>query len=41
MIEYLNRRLSKLNALDIVQVKWACVMFGIIIYQIVPATTAN
>ena len=36
MIEDLNRRLSKLNVFDIGQVKWACVMFGIIISKLFP-----
>jgi hypothetical protein len=36
MIEDLNRRLSKLNVFDIGQVKWACVVFGIIITKLFP-----
>jgi len=36
MIDNLNRRLTKLNVFDIAQVKWACVVFGIIITKLFP-----
>ncbi len=36
MIENLNKRLTKLNVFDISQIKWACVVFGIIITKLFP-----
>jgi len=36
MFENLNKRLGKLNVIDIGLVKWACVVFGIILCKIFP-----
>ena len=36
MWENLNHRLSKLNVFDIAQVKWASLVFGIIIAKLFP-----
>jgi len=36
MWENLNKRLGKLNVFDISQIKWACVVFGLIIAKLFP-----
>jgi len=36
MLVNLNKRLGKLNVIDIGQVKWACVVFGIILSKYFP-----
>jgi len=36
MLENLNKRLGKLNVFDIGLVKWACVVFGVILSKIFP-----